>query len=154
MILCVTIIIFSGCKFNYSDSSEKNSTKNEESFEIAKRSIELIRLNNSDSLYKMLDKEIIGYVTKKDMENLIKDAQRILKSYSNPNDTSVLVVKSFNYSATGKKTFEIYSFPFVSKTCIDSVQYIHITVCNKKIFRLSTERLVPDITIMGDKAEK
>lgn len=147
------IFLLSACRFGYNEPP-KNVTDNEgdTGLSIAKQSLQFIHQHYPDSLRGLFNSRVNKITKPEQLDRLIREGQQVLNEYYFPNDTSILVSQTTNYSTTtGKSIIRTFTFPFQNKTYMDSLKYFHITVVNNKILKLILSDYPPGLNIIEPK---
>lgn len=135
-----------GCNFSYNSGGENSSESGDTyAIDLSKKALKYISENNRDSLNGLINSDVLKKAKPEQLEWLIREGQEIIKNYIYPDDTSLIISKSVNYSLTGKKVIENMSFPFQSKIYKDSLKYFHITVSDNEIYRLTLNDYPPGL---------
>lgn len=149
--LTISILYLSlvSCNFSYSsESSNSTDPASLNNMDLAKKALRYIETEKADSLLSLLNSSVRQKVKKEQIDWLIKEGKSAIQKSTFPNDTSVIISKSVNFSLTGKKEIEMLSFPFQSKTQKDSIKYFHFTIADNEIHRLLLNDYPPGMRII------
>ncbi len=131
------MIILTGCNFNYSESGKEiNIDKDGKELSLAKKSLQFIEENKTDSLKELLNDEILKKTKPEQLEWLFENGNRIIKNNEYPNDSIITVSITTRKSISGEEIYKEFNFPFINKDNPDSTMYFRITIANEKINKL------------------
>ncbi len=146
------VVVMIGCRFTLKSELENTSSMYDSTaIVLAKQSLKFISENKSDSLKNLLDPKVRQRVKADQLDLLINEGQRVLENYYYPNDTSIKVSQSVNYSMVGKNIVSSLSLPFQHKNHSDSIKYFHVSVSNNQILRLILNDYPPGLRIIEPK---
>lgn len=134
-------VLLTGCNFNYSEGGKEiNLEKDAKELSIAKKSLQFIEQDKTDSLRELFNPEVMQIGNPEQLEWLFEKGKRIIKDNEYPNDSMITVSTITQKSISGEETFKEFSLPFINKSNPDSTMYFKITIANGEIikFMLST----------------
>lgn len=144
----ICLLLFS-CNFNYSSDSKTGDERvSKSAMELSKKALRFIEQNKADSLLSLMNSKVRQMIKPAQTDWLLTEGGKAITNSTFPNDTSVLVSQSVNFSITGKKVIETLSFPFQNKEYKDSIKYFHITVADNEIHRLFLNNYPPGMRII------
>jgi hypothetical protein len=144
----IFMIILTGCNFNYSESGKEiNIEKDGKELSLAKKSLQFIEENKTDSLKELLNDEILNKTKPEQLEWLFENGNRIIENNEYPNDSIITVSTTTRKSISGEEIFKEFNFPFINKDNPDSTMYFKITIVEGEIYKLmlSTGRRIQKI---------
>ena len=133
----ILLIILTGCNFNYSESGKQINAENDgNELLLAKRSLQFIAENKTDSLKGLLDNDILKKLRPEQLDWIFTNGKRIIGNNEYPNDSIITVSYITTKSVLKEELLKEFTFPFINKSNPDSTMYFKISISEGKIYKL------------------